>query len=40
MTFDLCRRYVDEWSLVTEEERVVVVVCGANIDLSTLKHVL
>ena len=77
MTFDLCRRYVDEWSLVTEEEianamksamqkdhllvegaagvglaafekskeqfrgrRVVIVVCGANIDFSTLKHVL
>ena len=77
MTFDLCRRYVDEWSLVTEEEiadamksamrndhllvegaagvslaafektkerfrgqRVVIVICGANIDLSTLKLIL
>lgn len=77
ITFDLCRKYVDEWSLVTEEEianamksamqndhvlvegaagvslaafeqskerfreqQVVIVVCGANIDLSTLKRIL
>ena len=77
MTFDLCRRYVDEWALVTEDDiaaaiksamendhiltegaagvglaafeqvkerfkgrRTVIVVCGANIDLSTLKLIL